>query len=110
MCSTQQREIAHAFGANPEDVPALTLEERVEQLERELIDHATATVLEVERLKRMTDELAERTAQGLAHLAVAIVESRTPKRTERIAAFFRRHVYDGTPVRYTTWKDTVERV
>jgi hypothetical protein len=64
----------------------------------ELAEFAGNTVSEVERLDARITELAEKTAQGLAHLAVAIVELRRPTRWERFVAWFRENIYDGTPV------------
>ena len=74
----------------------LTLVERVEQLERELIEHATATVLEVEKVKRELLNLADKTAQGLAHLAVAIVGLQRPTLLQRVRVWWQTHVH-GTP-------------
>jgi hypothetical protein len=78
------------------------LEQLREQI-AELAEFAQATVPRVEAAATNADleALADRTARGLAHLAVAITELRRPTlraRISRIVAWLRANVYAGTPI------------
>jgi hypothetical protein len=75
------------------------LEQLREQI-AELAEFALATVPRVEAAATNADleALADRTARGLAHLAVAIVELRRPTLHERVSAWFRDYVYNGAPI------------
>jgi hypothetical protein len=66
----------------------------------ELSEFAQATVPRVEAAATNSDleALADRTARGLAHLAVAITELRRPTLRARIVAWLRANVYSGTPI------------
>jgi hypothetical protein len=66
----------------------------------ELAEFAQATVPRVEAAATNADleALADRTARGLASLAVALVELRRPTFRERVSAWFRTYVYNGVPI------------
>jgi hypothetical protein len=75
------------------------LEEAQKQI-AELAEFAQATVPRVEAAATQVDleALADRTARGLAHLAVALTELRRPTRRARVVAWMRANVYAGTPI------------
>lgn len=68
---------------------------------QELSDFAKATVPRVEAAATYDDleALADKTSRMFAALAVTVVEMKNkPTRRQRVAAWFREHAYDGTPI------------
>jgi len=92
MCSARPERIA-----NFTDASHVVGELRAEIAE--LAEFAKATIPRVEAAASNADleELADKTARGLAMLALAIVEMRQKPQTrrKRVAAWFRANVYGG---------------